>query len=592
MIAQTETTDSTKNYEPLKNIVWNGTFRSYFYQRHLPIKYDDTPSGVNWYKLNGGYNEPLIRLNAKASPTTNSNIEIEYTLDNLMTGQLTGIGSSGEYGRVSLPLQSIRLNSDVSTKQGNFSLQVGGIRFYSLTPMTFGGFTNENDLFERLPWESEDHPWTRYKKQFGKSQTAQAANSRFGSAIFQGVIIEGAGLPGGLGLKSMYGKSINSGGYQSWLNNNPKKIHAHRLNKKFSNLAMGLNFYNSFGRVSETSRKEEITRLFTSDFEYGIKRGVALSGELGYGDYQSPSVTKKGGEIIKTELNLNEHVAWLNVDVQYYRIGQYVVNQNSELINTSVSTASNVYGDTANLGNGYLPGVVTNFRQLTNNKQGVNLKLSKSLGKFSAALGIGTSQELVSSHNAVSFQHRLNKDTRSRFNVFQTGVGPYDRLTSVYLTTYETIGITDTGAVGLKAFNTIDVKLKYNTRVLGKEIILISSSNYNTVNKEVSVLPSSKDAYLKLLYFDTQAFVHLKKDIVLVLMTGIERAKGGMNTVLADNGKPIDQKGKAYGVRFDFQLSDRSGLYLRHRWFSHQDENFKKDHFRGTESSVELKIFF
>ena len=126
VIAQTETTDSTKNYEPLKNIVWNGTFRSYFYQRHLPIKYDDTPSGVNWYKLNGGYNEPLIRLNAKASPTTNSNIEIEYTLDNLMTGQLTGIGSSGEYGRVSLPLQSIRLNSDVSTKQGNFSLQAGG----------------------------------------------------------------------------------------------------------------------------------------------------------------------------------------------------------------------------------------------------------------------------------------------------------------------------------------------------------------------------------------------------------------------------------------------------------------------------------
>lgn len=572
--------------------MWNGTFRSYFYYRHLPVKYDDTPSGENWYKLNGGYNEPLIRLNAKASPTPNSNIEIEYTFDNLMTGQLTGTGSSGEYGRVSLPLQSIRLNSDVSSKYGNFRLQAGGIRFYSLTALTFGGFTNENDIFERLPWESEDHPWTRYKKYYGKSQSAQAANSRFGSAIFQGVIFEGEGLPLGLGLRSMFGKSINSGGYQSWLNNNPKKVQAHRLSKKFSNLYSGFNFYNSFGRISETSRQSEVSRIVTTDFDLNFNGVLAFSGEVGYGDYVSPSIGRNGGEIIKAEVNINERVSWLNIDLQCYRIDEQVVNQNSELINTTVSSASNIYGDTSNLGNGYLPGVITNFRQLTNNRQGVNLKLNKGFGNFKASLGIGASQELVNVNQAVAFQHRLNKDARSKFNVFQTGVGPYDRLTSIYLTTYETIGITDTVPVGLKSFNTLDFKLKYNTWVLGKEVVFISTTNYNTVSDKFNALPNSEDAFLKVLYFDSQAFIHLKKDLVLVLMSGIERAQGSMRTELAENGKPIDQKGKAFGVGFDLQLNDRAGLYLRHRWFSHKDENFTKDHFSGTDSSVELKIFF
>lgn len=572
--------------------MWNGTFRSYFYYRHLPVKYDDTPSGENWYKLNGGYNEPLIRLNAKASPTPNSNIEIEYTFDNLMTGQLTGTGTSGESGRVSLPLQSIRLNSGVSSKYGNFRLQAGGIRFYSLTALTFGGFTNENDIFERLPWESEDHPWTRYKKHFGKSQSAQAANSRFGSAIFQGVIFEGEGLPLGLGLRSMFGKSINSGGYQSWLNNNPKKVQAHRISKKFSNLYSGINFYNSFGRISETSKQSEVSRIVTTDFDLNFKGVLAISGELGYGDYVSPSIARNGGEILKAEVNVNERITWVNVDLQCYRIDEQIVNQNSELINTTVSSASNIYGDTTNLGNGYLPGVVTNFRQLTNNRQGVNLKLSKSFGNFKAALGIGASQELVNTRQAVSFQHRLNKDARSKFNVFSTGVGPYDRITSVYLTTYETIGITDSVVTGLKSYNTLDLKLKYNTWLLGKEVVFISTTNYNTVNDQFSVLPNAEDAYLKLLYFDTQAFIHLKKDFVLVLMTGIERAQGGIRTELAENGKAIDQNGKAFGVGFDYQLNDRAGLYLRHRWFSHKDENFTKDHFEGTDSSVELKIFF
>ena len=56
--------------------------------------------------------------------------------------------------------------------------------------------------------------------------------------------------------------------------------------------------------------------------------------------------------------------------------------------------------------------------------------------------------------------------------------------------------------------------------------------------------------------------------------------------------KPKNQIGWSYSIGLDLQLAKNTGLYLRHRWMKYQDLNFSMDHYQGTETTVELKIFF
>lgn len=56
--------------------------------------------------------------------------------------------------------------------------------------------------------------------------------------------------------------------------------------------------------------------------------------------------------------------------------------------------------------------------------------------------------------------------------------------------------------------------------------------------------------------------------------------------------KPRDQRGHALGLGADWHLGPQSALYFRHRWYGFQDRSFAQDQFRGTESWVELKVFF
>jgi hypothetical protein len=58
------------------------------------------------------------------------------------------------------------------------------------------------------------------------------------------------------------------------------------------------------------------------------------------------------------------------------------------------------------------------------------------------------------------------------------------------------------------------------------------------------------------------------------------------------NGKPMDQVGYGVGVGVDYNITDKCGLYIRERWFSHEDRSFIMDKFTGYETSIEFKIFF
>ena len=54
----------------------------------------------------------------------------------------------------------------------------------------------------------------------------------------------------------------------------------------------------------------------------------------------------------------------------------------------------------------------------------------------------------------------------------------------------------------------------------------------------------------------------------------------------------LRQQSESFGIGLDVDLSPNSGLYIRHKRFYQQDLNFSMDDIRGTETTVELKIFF
>ncbi len=633
-LAKTDTATGQALFKPFKGIRWNGYVRTFFYYRNLSDKYSNlsggSSTGNEWYSVNGGYNEPFMRLTASGNPAENLYLDVEYTFDNLLTGQ----GLLGDRGRTNLPLQGLRFGGSYNTPVGKYTVMAGGIYWYNITPLTFGGYNTRYDPFERVAWESDGSSWKRYSTFFENGGVATAgAGNRFGSAATQGFVIQGNDLPNGFGFAAVYGKTINSGGYQAWQARSPKKVAVYRLTKKINNHFVGVNYYNSFGNINQTSGTDEILNLITSDFKIRLGE-VSLTGEIGTGSYENPTYSKKTGEVANISIKTSEKLSFIPVALQLYSVSPNVVNPNSEMVNSSISSISNVYGNTTN-GLYVNKGAVTDIGQITNNRKGMNLFLYKNTSKIRVALSVGTSQEYNNLYDVITFQHRLNKVQRSKFNFFANATGPYKKLYSQYLTVFETTTILpEYGGTTLgykKSFNSLDLSLRYKFWFLNKEIILSNYFNYNTVQKQFSALPLGKEPFVKLFYEELTMYYGLNAKTTLVGMLGFERNKGSMETELAyaqdgtitykdpiskktittkvskgqlitdpvtgiskynPDGRPMDQIGYGIGIGVDYNINDRCGLYLRERWFSHQDRSFILDKFTGYDTSVEFKVFF
>ena len=80
----------------------------------------------------------------------------------------------------------------------------------------------------------------------------------------------------------------------------------------------------------------------------------------------------------------------------------------------------------------------------------------------------------------------------------------------------------------------------------------------------------------------------------------VEVADDNGNTIRGANGRPIanpngktvDQRGYGYGAGIDYNFHARASLNIRNRWYAHQDKSFTRDQFKGTEVTMEFKVFF
>jgi hypothetical protein len=675
------------NYKRWTGLKYSGYIRSYTQYRNMPVRYGDgstgpqkllTQNGLDLYAGSAsGYNEPLFLLRIEGAPTAKTSFKLEYFFDNQMAGRIIenaaqqGNGGGATGTKRASAYRILQFEAKTTTKLGDFKILAGGgVLWYRMSPFILWQYQYRDDMFERYPWEPEGGAWgNRYSRYYGDGVIPRDA--RWGNSGNQGFVLEATNLPFGFEFRSLYGKTDNSGGFQTYLSKNPRNAIAEKLTRSFGAHKFSLGYFSQFGFLEAQAKYKVKQQIVTLEgkmnydamkiyFEVGAGRfmdSIRVSMKDANGKVKPEKIAglnynwSNGLMTHRDSINGTKHSLWrsrcinLTVDfqgkltglqAQVYSISKTVVNVNGNMINSAnahaLANAKNI-ANGAGLGTNDItmfPGLVTEIDQMTNNRQALNLKYENGQRKFKYVVQTGMGQEIENlgakdksgkmdpRFNAISFFHRANAFTRSRFYYYNANMGPYGRLTNIFRRAIETIAITDDSVDYKKSFNTIDISLKYKISLFQRDMVFINYLNANTVTDKFSPIPLfNNKAFLQTYYNEFSTFYALHPKLTIMSFFSIERNIGNNRTSVADengnllveaNGRAmsnkkadalglkksgnIDQIDRGFGLGFDYDINGRTGFYVRHRWFSHADKNFTRDRFKGQETSVEFKVFF
>lgn len=601
-----------------------GYYRLFVYQRNITQAYPGLAPFERSLSVGDGYREPMLSLSVVARPNGKASFGTELYFFTPYDGSIEGNVFSTNLG--------LNFYGNFRTQHGNFGVRAGGIHWYNLSPFTMGVFQilDRFTIFDRTPWEGVSN-MGKYKSYYESGLTSPG-DLRWNNQAFQGLIINGGRLPGDFAFDLMWGKTQPNGGLSGAINDPfianlgeldqgniptyggfagtdrtlPSIIQGGRVSKSFDNGRQTI-AYNGF--VSQTaidSIDQDLKRQYqvhTLQLDLNI-HDINISGELGAGSYESPTYSQKWGEALMLRFKIPKKYTILPLDVQAYRISKNFFNENGE-----ISTNSNLEiladrGLTVNA-NG-AGGQLALVNQLVHNRQGLNVNTELRLGDFTLAGGIGWSAEIDAEADVLSFVHRINGLALSRiYNPFPADFvgpvvfGPYQRKFSFFRGATEIVQTTDLDpetnrAQNRKYFKAVDIQGKYRTTLFDRELYLFYIGSFNSASANLEVVPVyNENAYLYVQYHEVDAYYEIIPKFIVTGYFGIENARGGSQTLWNDETQlPLDQLNTAIGVGFDWQLSENSGLYVRHRWMNFEDRNFPDDKFRGTELTVELKTFF
>ena len=655
-----------------KAMRYSGWTRFYPFYRNMQESYDiPATEGLTLpinLTANDGYQQPLMLVRLDGNPSAKTWFQTELQFDHyLLRSNITNKTLTPD-GKLANLYVIFQLQGAVETKVGKFKLIAGGgANWYRLSPSTLWGYQYRDDFFERYPWEPEGHDFGRYNSFYSVGDIPR--DQRFGMQATQGFILEGTNLPQGFDAALLYGKT-STGAFQSFLTKDPVNMFATRVGKRLGDYKIGYNYFNQYGYLdnkvdykpivqgTDTFYVEDnrISQVVTSvDGRFDFKT-FSLFAELGMGSYFSNTYNaglkdgaKPGVENVSRykrdwdetmifEISTKRQLTFIPLKLGVYRIGALVVNNSSTVANTSVEQAKPSTDTPDEYYTNYYDGMVTEVGQLANNRQGLNLFAFKEFfyNKVKTKFALGMAQEIdnlagdirnggrasyvsganpdsltqVPFTNSITFEHKLNSLTRSRFGFFRRFTGPYGRIHSIYRRSFENIAITDSVIDYKKSFSTLDFELKYKFKFLGKEMIISAFNNFSSVQDNWSPIPVFSDkAFLRYFYHEFMTFYAVHTKITLVGFFGFEKVRGNSRTEVADangdlikdangrpvadpNGKPVNQTGYGFGLGVDYNFHSRASLHLRHRWFTHEDKNFTRDKFRGNEMTLEFKVFF
>ena len=531
-------------------------------------------------------NIPQLMLNIGGRPTKNTSFSTDLFLWTPLTGSTTDYSKGLNLG--------VNLTGVHSTKYGTFGIKTGGIHWYTLSPMTFASNTGYNrfSVFERNPWDPNTASLIgRYRKFY--SDGALSQDERWGQQAFQGFIFDGNNLPKGFSFAMMHGKSQFNGGTLP----TPNLMTAGKIKKQFVNNFVSVNAITSKTFTDSLARLSIGYNLITSEFKWNFGQ-IALLGEVGAGNYFSPTSAGEWGEAIDIKVQFSKELTKFPIEVRYYQISPKVINNNGVFWNTSVAEYNDAFA-TAETPGSQTPLIpfassLVSIGQLTNNRRGVILNTDLNYKKHKLTIGYSASGEIIGLSDKITYGHLANNLALSRFWrwAFPAGVGPYGNLSKIYRGVYETVEITD--SISAKGFNAIEISYKTEFKLFGRELLVFYLGGLHSVQRDFSALPKySQKAYLQSYNNQLEFYYLLFPKVILSNYFGYDRIIANENTVLdAVSGKAKNQRGYSYAVGLDIQLAKNTGLYVRQRWMNYQDFNFSLDQYKGMETTVELKIFF
>jgi hypothetical protein len=596
-----------KAYIP--GLVVGGYYRGYFYGRSMT-----TPYGINGPQkvLSVGdqtyYGDPNLFLYVGGNVSPTLSFGMELNLVNYMFGPGKSSYTIGIYNTM------VMRGSYNAKRWGSYNVVVGGIEWKKISNLTFGGNVRYNrySVFERRPWDPTGAVKTKYAAYYETGNFNQDA--RFGTNAFKGVMVSGYNLPFGLTGEFMYGKSGFSGGFNRIDMVRPSHDIAGKLTNKFKNdNEISLNTYTSVVQTDSVNVAKSTPaeyNTFTSDYLFKTA-GFTFSGEVGIGKYQSPTYDSKWDGAVIFDVQLPKKYTYIPLSVRYYNIGKGFLNKAASFSNTSVSEVTTGYRNTTGVQALTIPfgGGMNGVGDLANNRQAVNINGEVKVGKFKLVFGneVTAENDVLASGTTVNVGHTVNGLSISRFSQFPApgSYGPNSRMNSYYRGVYEVITI-DKDAVAHKAmtdknknavytieafrkyYNALEAQLKYKNKFLGRDFYIFQMNTFTSCQDKLSPITLFNDAALiHARVHEIDFYYHLTRDLMIDVYGGYERIISNNQTKDAR-----DQTGTAIGLGFDLAITSSTALYYRHRWYDFDDANAPTEHFKGTEGTVELKIYF
>lgn len=570
----------------LSNISVSGYYRFLGCYTQMKEQYPEFGDIKNRVFLGDDSNIPQLMLTIGGRPSKTTSFSTDLFLWTPLTGSETDYVKGLNLG--------VNLTGSHSTKYGTFSVKTGGIHWYSISPMTFASNTGYNrfSVFERNPWDPAMKTlYDRYYKFY--SDGALTQDTRWGQQAFQGFIVDGIRLPKQFSFAYMYGKSQFNGGALP----TPNALMAGKIKKEFKNNFVSINGISSKTYTDSLARFAIGYNLFTTEFSFQWN-ALKLLGEVGTGNYYSPTATGKWGEALDLKLQFPKEWTFFPIEIRYFQISPNVINNNGVFWNSSIQEYNETFTGES------IPGSQTalipfasslvSIGQLTNNRRGLILNTDLAVKNHKLTIGYSASSEMVALSDKITYGHTANNLALSRFWRwgFPAAVGPYGNLNKIFRGVYETVQITD--SITAKGFNSIELSYKTEFKLFGKNVLVFYLGGFHSVQSKFSALPKySQRAYLQSYSNQLEFYYSLFPKVILSNYFGYDRIIANEQTVLDEVSKKAkNQEGLSYAIGLDLQLSKNTGLYIKHRWMTYQDYHFSADRYKGTETTIELKIYF
>ena len=570
----------------MQTISVSGYYRFLGCYTQMQEQYPEFGDVKNRIFLGDDSNIPQLMLTIGGRPSKTTSFSTDLFLWTPLTGSETDYVKGLNLG--------VNLTGTHSTKYGTFTVKTGGIHWYTISPFTFAANTGYNrfSVFERNPWDPAMKTlYERYHRFYSNGALTQ--DTRWGQQAFQGFILDGVRLPKDFSFAYMYGKSQFNGGALP----TPNALMAGKIKKDFRNNFVSVNGISSKTYKDSLARLAIGYNLVTTEFKL-IWKEMTIAGEVGTGNYFSPTTTGKWGEALDLKLQFSKEWTRFPLEVRYFQISPNVINNNGIFWNSSIQEYNDNFTGEATPGSqtSLIPfaSSLVSIGQMTNNRRGLILNMDLAIKKHKLTIGYSAASEIVGLSDKITYSNPANNLALSRFWRwgFPAGVGPYGNLNKIFRGVYETVQITD--SITAKGFNSLEISYKTEFKVFGKDMLVFYLGGLHSVQTTFSALPKySQEAYLQSYNNQLEFYYLLFPKVIVSNYFGYDRVIANNQTALdVVSNQAKNQKGLSYAIGLDIELAKNTGLYLKHRWMNYKDRNFSLDQYRGTETTVELKIFF